>query len=114
MLNISDEISRFFSLIIRAFVLQAQTSIVAEMKNALMRSLALPECTAKHNKIQALTGRPWVYVFLCKLSPSPQLKNQLLPHYIIFFFSRRILKIRYFLGYLVSKGRGGGSCLLIK
>ena len=27
------------------------------MKNALMRSLALPECTAKHNKIQALTGK---------------------------------------------------------
>ena len=26
------------------------------MKSALMRALALPECTNKHNKIQALTG----------------------------------------------------------
>merc|ERR1740128_1462069 len=35
---------------------EAQTSIVTEMKNALMRALALPECANKHNKIQALTG----------------------------------------------------------
>lgn len=35
---------------------EAQTTIVTEMKNALMRALALPECTNKHAKIQALTG----------------------------------------------------------
>ena len=35
---------------------EAQTSLVTEVKNALSRALALPECTNKHSKIQALTG----------------------------------------------------------
>ena len=35
---------------------EAQTSLVTEVKNALSRALALPECTNKHTKIQALTG----------------------------------------------------------
>merc|ERR1719234_284094 len=34
----------------------AQTSLVTEVKNALTRSLSMPECTLKHTKVQALAG----------------------------------------------------------
>ena len=35
---------------------EAQTSLVTEVKNALTRSLSMPECTLKHTKVQALAG----------------------------------------------------------
>ena len=47
---------------------EAQTALVAEVKNALTRALSLQECTMKHTKIQALTGLVSTMIESCPAS----------------------------------------------
>merc|ERR1711997_404517 len=65
---------------------EAQTSLVTEVKNALTRSLSMPECTMKHTKVQALAGLISTMIEHCPTNlaaPPPIGKN----HFIFLFIT---------------------------